>query len=117
MQEKLVSQKSLSLLIAIVHKERADYYLDALEDFGVNLQIVVPGNGTATEGMYVEESGKKAVIFNIISEENIKPALQFLEDKFENLRGGKGVAYTIPLSRIMGVHLYNMLANNKARIF
>ena len=41
-------------------------------------------------------------------------ALHGLEDKFYKLRGGKGIAFTVPLSSVIGVGLYKFLSNNKA---
>lgn len=112
-REKLVSTKPLSLLITIVHRDKVDFYVDALQQFSINMQIIVAGNGTTKTTVYLDEIGTKAVIFSIISDDNIKKALEFLEDKFSTIRNGKGVAYTVPLSKVMGAHIFNFLSNNK----
>lgn len=112
-KEKLVSTKPLSLLIVIVHRDKVDFYVDALQQFSINMQIIVAGNGTTKTTVYIDETGTKAVIFNIISDENIKKALDFLDEKFSTIRDGKGVAYTIPLSKVMGANFFNFLSNNK----
>jgi hypothetical protein len=36
-----------------------------------------------------------------------------LEEKFATVRGGKGVAYTVPLSGVMGAAIYSFLAYAK----
>lgn len=112
-ENRLTSEKPLSLLITIVHKDKMDFYVDALQQFEINMQMVVIGNGTTKTTLYVDEKGTKAVIFSIIPNEKIKQALNFLEDKFKTIMNGKGVAYTIPMSSIMGVQMYNFLSNNK----
>lgn len=113
---KLVSTKPLSLLITIVHKNKMEYYVDALQQFEINMQMVCIGNGTTKTTVYVDEKGTKAIIFSIIPDEKIDKALRFLEEKFNTIMNGKGVAYTIPLKCVMGVQLYNFLSNNKKPI-
>lgn len=112
--KKLISTKPLSLLITIVHKEKMEYYVDALQQFDINMQMICIGNGTTKTAVYLDEKGTKAIIFSIISEDKIKPALEFLDKKFKTIINGKGVAFTIPLKSVMGVQLFNFLSNNKS---
>lgn len=112
-KKKLISTKPLSLLITIVHKEKAEYFVDALRHFDINMQMVAVGNGTTKTTVYLDEKGTKAIIFNFITNDKITDALNFIEEKFRTIENGKGVAYTIPLSSVMGVQLYNFLSNNK----
>lgn len=112
--KKLISTKPLSLLITIVQREKMDFYVDALQQFDINMQMVVIGNGTTKTTVYVDEKGTKAVIFGVLSDDKIKPALSFLEDKFKTIKNGKGVACTVPLSSVMGVQFYNFLSNNRS---
>lgn len=112
--KKLISTKPLSLLIVIVHREKVDFYVDALQQFAINMQVIVAGNGTTKTTVYVDEIGTKAVIFNVIADENISKALEFLDDKFSKIKDGKGIAYTVPLTKVMGAQLYNFFSNNKS---
>ena len=34
-------------------------------------------------------------------------------EKFEKIKNGKGIAYTIPMKSIIGVSIYQFLSNNK----
>ena len=45
-KQKLTSTKKLSMLVTIVKKNKAEYYLDLIESFDVNMQMIVIGNGT-----------------------------------------------------------------------
>ena len=36
-----------------------------------------------------------------------------LEDKFATIKNGKGVAFAVPLSSVIGVNLYRFLSNNR----
>ena len=54
----------------------------------------------------------KAVIFSIVREDKVEPILQCLEDKFATIKNGKGIAFAVPLSSVIGVNLYQFLSNN-----
>ena len=43
----------------------------------------------------------------------VEPIIQCLEEKFETIKNGKGIAFAVPLSSIIGVNLYQFLSNNK----
>lgn len=115
-EKRLTSTKKLSLLVVIVKKNKVDYFLDLLADFYANMQLSVIGNGTTKSAIFTDEVGTKAIIFSILSEDNLPRALKILEEKFAEIRDGKGVAFTIPLSSVMGVTFFNFLSNNKESI-
>lgn len=113
-----LTPKKLKILITIVNRNKAEFYLDLLQSFEVNMQMVLLGNGTANIEMIhllglVET--KKAVIFTLIREDNVKKALSVLSEKFKTIKNGKGIAYTIPISSIVGVAIYQFLANNRVK--
>ncbi|MCQ2609714.1 MAG: hypothetical protein MJ151_02845 [Lachnospiraceae bacterium] len=112
--EKIVSTKPLSVLFTIVSNKKADYYVDLIQNYQVNMQMVVAANGTTKSTVFVDEVGSKSVIMSLIANENIERCLSELREKFSEIKGGKGVAYTVPLSSIAGVRFYNFLANNKS---
>ena len=88
--------------------------LHLLEGFEVNMQLTMHASGTATsERLHVLglEESDKSVIFSIVREDRAADALRALEQKFTSVRGGKGIAYTVPLSCAMGVAIYSFLAN------
>ena len=107
--------KKLKLLITVVDKAKGEFYLDTISQFEVNCQMAIAGLGTATSDI-VDMLGlnrHKAVIFSVIREDMAEPILQCLEDKFETIKNGKGVAFAIPLSSVIGVNLYQFLSNNR----
>lgn len=115
-KEKLTSTKKLLLLITIIKKNKADYYLDVIESFGVNYQMSTIGNGTTKSAIFSDEVGSKCIIFSVITEDKEKMILNKLEQKFEQLKDGKGVAWTVPFSSVMGVAFFNFLSNNVGSI-
>ena len=104
--------KKLKLLVTIVNRTKADL----LQSFEVNMQIITRAKGTAGSEMLhymgLEES-EKTVIFSLIREDRAEEALRTVEEKFRTIRNGKGIAYTIPLSGVMGVAIYQFLSNNR----
>ena len=107
--------KKLKLLFTIVDKPKGEFYLDVISQFDVNYQMLVGGLGTARSDL-VELLGlepHKAVVISVIREELTETVMQCLEDKFATIRGGKGVAFAIPLSSVIGVNAYRFLSDNR----
>ena len=107
--------KKLKLLFTVVDRPKAEYYLDVLSDLEVNCQIVTGGKGTATSDM-VDLLGlnpNKAVLIGVIREDLTDNIMKVLEEKFRTVRNGKGIAFAVPLSSVIGVNMYQFLSNNK----
>lgn len=108
--------RKLKILITIVDKSKALFYVDLLEQFEVNVHSVLYGKGTANSQM-LKLLGlaeiDKAIIFSFIREDMIKEALETLNEKFDTVRNGKGIAYTVPLDSIIGVSAYQLLSNDR----
>ena len=107
--------RRIKLLVTVVNKNKAEFYTDLLQEFEVNLQTVMRARGTAGSEMLhymgLEES-EKTVIFSFIREDRAADALAALEERFRTLRGGKGIAFTGPLSGVIGVAIYQFLSNH-----
>lgn len=114
-REKLTAPKKLKILITIVDRRKADFYVDILEGYNVNLQTVIYGKGTApSEIMQLLGllQSNKAVILSVVQEERIKEITVAYEDKYFKTKNGKGIAFTIPISSVIGVAIYQFLSNN-----
>ena len=107
--------KKLKLLFTIVDKPKGEFYMDVISQFDVNYQMVLGGLGTARSEL-VELLGlepHKAVVISVIREELAETVMQCLEDKFATIRGGKGIAFAVPLSSVIGVNAYRFLSDNR----
>ena len=113
----LEAPKKLKILVSIVERNKADFYISALEGFDVNMQTILYAKGTAPTELQrylgIIDNGK-AVILSIVNEDRIKDILISYEDKFFKTKNGKGIAFTIPISSIIGVSIYQFLANIKS---
>lgn len=111
------SFKKLKILITVVNRSKTEFYMDLLTSFEVNFQTAVLGKGTAHSDMLYMlglEDSDKGVIFSVIREDKLQETLHALEDKFHSLKNGKGIAFTIPMSSVIGVAIYRFLSNHRA---
>ena len=93
--------------------------MDLLTAYEVNFQTAVLAQGTAhSEMLYMLglEDSDKSVIFSVIREDKATEALHMLEEKFQTIKNGKGIAFTIPMSSVIGVAMYRFLSNHKAKL-
>ena len=107
--------KKLKLLFTVVDRPKQEFYLDVLSQFEVNLQMVIAGKGTATSEL-VDMLGlniHKATIISVVREDKVDEIMKCLEDKFSTIKNGKGIAFAVPLSSVIGVNIYQFLSNNK----
>lgn len=111
-----VTAEKLELLVTIVGRNKAEYFVDLLQSLEVNMQMTVLGHGTANEKMLVYlglNETEKAVIFSIIQEKKVNDAVALLDEKFRTIKDGKGVAFTVPLTSVIGTLIYRFLSNNR----
>ena len=113
-REGLTAPNKMFLLFTIVSRNKGEFYTDLLQDYEVNMQMTLNASGTAGSGM-LELLGlsdsEKAVIISVIRQDKAKEALAMLEEKFKSVRGGKGIAYTVPMTSTIGVAIYQFLSN------
>lgn len=108
--------RKLKMLITVVDRTKALFYQDLLEQFEVNVQMVLYGKGTANSQMLARlglNETNKAIIFSYVREDMIKEVLETLNEKFNTVKNGKGVAYTIPMYSLIGVSTYQLLSNDR----
>ena len=90
--------------------------MDMIQSFDVNMQFSTTANGTATSeirSLMGLEGSEKTAIFSIVREDNAPKILAKLEEKFTSIKNGKGIAMTVPLTGMIGVAIYQFLANNR----
>ncbi len=109
--------KKLKLLVTVVDRNKGEFYLDVLSQFEVNCQMVLGGLGTANSEI-IDLLGlniHKAVLFSVVREDRTEEIMNCLENKFQTIKNGKGIAFCIPLSSVIGVNMYQFLSNNRLK--
>ena len=111
-----LAPQKLKLLITVVNRSKAEFYMDLLQSFEVNMQLAMAAQGTAKSemlNMLGLVDNEKAVILSAIRADKATEALNALEEKFKTIKNGKGIAYTIPMTSTLGVAIYQFLCNNR----
>ena len=110
----LLAPRKLKLLVMVVNREKAEFYVDFIQSFEVNFQTSLAAHGTASQEtlrlLGLGESSK-TVILSVIREDMCDKALAALDQKFKTIKNGKGIAYTIPMTGTIGVAIYQFLSN------
>ena len=71
--------------------------------------------GTAKSGLHdmLGLNIHKAVILSVVREDMTSQIIKCLEEKFATIKGGKGIAFAVPMSSVIGVNNYRFLSNNR----
>jgi len=107
--------KKLKLLFTVVDRTKGEFYLDVISQYEVNCQLVTAGKGTAKSDL-IDMLGlniQKAVIVSFVREDLLEDIMKCLETKFATIKNGKGIAFAVPLSSVIGVNNYQFLSNNR----
>ncbi len=118
-RSKMTAPQKLKLLFLVVNRSKAEFYMDLLQSFEVNIQLSTVASGTANTEMLAYlglTDTEKTLILATIREDRAGEALQHLEEKFRTIKNGKGIAYTVPLTSVIGVAIYQFLSNNSKMI-
>nr|MBR6777944.1 hypothetical protein [Clostridia bacterium] len=108
--------KKLKILVTVVNRSKTELFMDLLTAYEVNFQTSVLAQGTAkSETLYMLglEDSDKSVIFSVLREDKAADAMHMLEEKFHTIKDGKGIAFTIPMSSVIGVAIYRFLSNHR----
>lgn len=112
-----VTSNRLKLMITVVNRNKTDFYADLIQSFDVNMQVIALAKGTAdakTLRLMGLADSDKSVILSVIQENKLQDALDTLSDKFKTVRDGNGIAFTVPLTSVIGTRLFGFLSNNKS---
>lgn len=111
-----ISPHRLMLLVTIVDKGKGTFFSEYLKTFDANLQICVVGTGTA-RGDLVEFLGlkdsRRSIIFSVVREERLDAIMEALQERFVTVNRSRGVAFTVPLTSVIGKLSYGFLSNER----
>ena len=110
---------ALELVIAIVEKSKTPFYVDLLQSLGSNMQVVTGAKGTADVrilDMLGLVNHEQNAIFSVVRSDRLEETMVALEDRFRNLKNGKGIAMAVPLSSTIGTMVYGFLTGDERMI-
>ncbi|MBQ2733231.1 MAG: hypothetical protein IJF74_03655 [Clostridia bacterium] len=118
-QPHRITENKLEILITIVNRSKTEFFVDLIHSFDVNMQFIALGEGTADAKMLNLlglASSEKSVIFSVIRSDNADKALAKIEKTFKTVKNAKGIAYTVPMSSVIGVSVFGFLSNNRMTV-
>ena len=104
----------LVLLVTVVNKGKGTFFADLLQSFGANLQMSFVGVGTAQtdiQELLGLKDARRSVIFSVLRADCVDAALAAVEERFQSVNGGTGLAFTMPLSSVIGKLSFGFLSN------
>ena len=115
-KKQVSNVRKLIMLITVVDRSKTLFYQDLLEQFEINVQMTLYGRGTANSQMLDllgPAESDKSVIISYVREDRVKEALEMLDEKFNKVKNGKGIAFTVALDSVIGVATYQLLSNDR----
>ena len=107
-------QKKLLLFVTIIGKGLSRPVMKIFERAGSSAQFVQRGEGTAQKEIYnilgIEDVDKD-IVFSFVSEDKIPDIKKELSAFFLVSKKNRGIGFSVPLSSIIGVRVYQFLAN------
>ncbi len=111
-QEKLDAPKKLKILFTIINRNKIEFYLDALETYNINLQLVMYSTDFVFDNVeHKINDHDTALIISVVEEERVQEILNAYEDKYFKTRAGSGYGFTVSIDSMIGVMAYKLLAN------
>ena len=108
----------LELLMAIVHNNKAAYYSSLIQSHKANLQLTMPAKGTTH--LILDYLGlterPKSLIMSVVRADQAGNLISLLDETFQKGKDYKGIAYTIPLTSVIGTLVYGFLSNDKRTV-
>ena len=117
-QTRNIAPMKLELLLAIVHNDKAAYYSSLIQSHQANLQLTVPAKGTThliLDYLGLTEKPKSLVV-SVVRADQAAGLIELLDQTFQKGKGYKGIAFTIPMTSVIGSLVYGFLSNDKRTV-
>lgn len=109
-----IAPMKLELLMAIVHNNKAAYYSSLIQSHQANIQLTTPAKGTTH--LILDYLGlterPKSLIISVVRADQAGKLISLLDETFKKGKDYKGIAYTLPLSSVIGTLVYGFLSND-----
>ena len=110
-----VEIKKMSMFITIVNRGQGNYITKIFESEGANAQFIQYGEGTARKevrDILGIEDNTKEIIISLINNEKIEDAKKELEAFFKVSKRNRGIGFSVPMTSLIGMKVYQFLADN-----
>ena len=113
-----IAPMKLELLLAVVHNDKAAYFSSLIQSHKANLQLTVPAKGTTHLILdYLGLTEKpKSLVMSVVRADKAASLIDLLDQTFKKGKNYKGVAFTVPMTSVIGTLVYGFLANDKRTV-
>ena len=108
----------LELLLAVVHNDKAAYFSSLIQSHKANLQLTVPAKGTTHLILnYLGLTEKpKSLVMSVVRADQAASLIDLLDQTFQKGKNYKGIAFTVPMTSVIGTLVYGFLSNDKRTV-
>ena len=113
-----IAPMKLELLLAIVQNDKAAFYSSLIQSHQANLQLTVPAKGTThliLDYLGLTEKPKSLVV-SVVRADQAAGLIELLDQTFRKGKGYKGIAFTVPMTSVIGTLVYGFLSNDKRTV-
>ena len=113
-----IAPMKLELLLAIVQNDKAAFYSSLIQSHQANLQLTVPAKGTTHLILdYLGLTEKpKSLVMSVVRADQAAGLIELLDQTFRKGKGYKGIAFTVPMTSVIGTLVYGFLSNDKRTV-
>ena len=113
-----IAPMKLELLLAVVHNDKAAYFSSLIQSHKANLQLTVPAKGTTHLILnYLGLTEKpKSLVMSVVRADKAASLISLLDQTFKKGKNYKGIAFTVPMTSVIGTLVYGFLANDKRTV-
>ena len=113
-----IAPMKLELLLAVVHNDKAAYYSSLIQSHKANIQLTVPAKGTSHLILnYLGLTEKpKSLVISVVRADKAASLIDLLDQTFKKGKNYKGIAFTVPMTSVIGTLVYGFLANDKRTV-
>ena len=115
---RTIAPMKLELMLAVVHKNKAAYFTRLIQSHQANLQLTVPAKGTTH--LILDTLGftdrPKYLILSVVRADQAPKLISLLDETFKKGKDYKGVAFTVPMTSVIGTLVYGFLSNDKRTV-
>ena len=113
-----IAPMKLELLLAVVHNDKAAYFSSLIQSHQANLQLTVPAKGTTH--LILNYLGltdhPKSLVMSVVRSDEAGKLIELLDQTFKKGKRYKGVAFTVPMTSVIGTLVYGFLSNDKRTV-
>ena len=108
----------LELLLAVVHDDKVSFFSSLIQSHQANLRLTVPAQGTTH--MLLNYLGlterPKTLILSVVRADQAASLIGLLDETFQKGKAYKGIAFTVPMTSVIGKLVYGFLSNDKRTV-